>query len=405
MDRLGERNPQSNIGVYSRRRQTNVLFSDGCDSVQITRREWIAGTGVLLSSACGRPKGTGYAGYALIATSGEDSVAVVDLTAFRLLKAIRLGAQPTAVLPAGSSGHSYVLTPATGSVHLIDGALQRTSSRQLADHLSEMRLTSDGKRLLAIAPNSHEVIEADAISLRVLRRHKLDAPAVDLDLAPAQYAAVSTGDHRTVELFHLETGQRWRAQMTGLTGTVRFRADGEVLLAANLQDRSLTALNVPSLEVIADLPLAMTPHNLCFNADQGQLFVSGEGMDGVAIVFPYNTLQVEQTVLAGRDPGVMACSAEPAYLFVGSHSGSDVCILDVDTRKVIGIVDIGEQPTYITTTPDSQYALVLDERAGDLAVIHIPAIRPNRQKTGASLFTMLPVGEKPVHAAVIPRTV
>ena len=52
----------------------------------------------------------------------------------------------------------------------------------------------------------------------------------------------------------------------------------------------------------------MQPENLCFNSDQGQLFVTGEGMDGVAIVFPYNTLEVEQTVLAGRDPGVMACS-------------------------------------------------------------------------------------------------
>ncbi len=206
--------------------------------------------------------------------------------------------------------------------------------------------------------------------------------------------------------------------MAGAVGTIRFRADGQMLLVANLQDRSLTALNVPSLEVIADLPLAMRPQNLCFNADKGQLFVSGEGMDGVAIVFPYDTVEVEQTVLAGRDPGVMTCSADPSYLFVGSHSGSDVCILNVDTRKVIGLVDTGAQPTYITTTPDSQYALILDQKAGDMAVIHIPAIEDKLRsveaissyrvhsslfKQGASLFTMLPVGEKPVHAAVIPQ--
>ncbi len=372
----------------------------------MTRREWIAASGIAFSSACQRPKGRGYAGYALIATSGDESVAVVDLTAFRLLKPILLRAQPTAVLPAGSSGRSYVLTPASGSVHLIDAALQVTATRKLADELSEIRLTPDGKRLLAIAPNSREVIEADPVSLRVVRRHRLDHVAIDLDVAPAQYAAVSTGEHGTVELLHLGTGQRRSAHMPGALGAVRFRADGEVLLAANVEDRSLTALKVPTLEVMADLPLAMRPQNLCFKADDsGQLFVSGEGVDGVAIVFPYNTLEVEQTVLAGRDPGVMACSADPVYLFVGSHSGTDVCILNVETRKVIGMVDIGEQPSYITTTPDSQYALVLDERAGDLAVIHITAIRVNRERTGASLFTMLQVGEKPVHAAVVPRAV
>jgi hypothetical protein len=310
------------------------------------------------------------------------------------------------------------LTPATGSVHLVNAALEVAASHKLADQLSEIRLTADGKRLLAIAPNSREAIEADPVSLRAIRRHALEFAPIDLDLAPALYAAVSTGEHGTVELFHLETGQRWRHKMPGAVGTIRFRADGQMLLVANLRDRSLTALNVPSLEVIADLPLAMRPQNLCFNADKGQLFVSGEGMDGVAIVFPYDTVEVEQTVLAGRDPGVMTCSADPAYLFVGSHSGSDVCILNVDTRKVIGLVDTGAQPTYITTTPDSQYALILDQKAGDMAVIHIPAIEDKLRsveaissyrvhsslfKQGASLFTMLPVGEKPVHAAVIPR--
>ena len=371
----------------------------------MTRRAWIAATGVALSSACRRAKARGYAGYALIATSGEDSVAVVDLTDFRLKRSIAISGQPTAVIPGGAAGHSFVLTPNTGSVHRIDPALKVTQARKLADSLSEIRMTADGRHLLAIAPGSRELMDVDPESLRMNRRYTLAAAARDLDVVGGKYAAVSTGEHGTVELFELATGQRWQAPVAGAIGAIRFRADGEVLLVANVRDRSLMALNVPSLAVIEELPLAMTPQNLCFNADQGQLFVSGEGMDGVAIVFPYNTLEVEQTVLAGRDPGVMTCSAEPAYLFVGSHSGSDVCILNVETRKVIGLVDIGEAPTYITTTPDSQYALVLDEKAGNLAVIHISAIHFIREKTGASLFTMLPVGEKPVHAAIVPRMI
>ncbi len=79
---------------------------------------------------------------------------------------------------------------------------------------------------------------------------------------------------------------------------------------------------------------------------------------------------------------------------------------------MIGIVDVGQQPTYITVTPDSQYALVLDESSGEMAVIHIPAIQSSpdaaynfRAKSGASLFTMIPVGSKPVHAAVVPRNI
>ncbi|MBV9403875.1 MAG: hypothetical protein JO211_00915, partial [Acidobacteriaceae bacterium] len=271
------------------------------------------------------------------------------------------------------------------------------------------RMTIDGKRLLAIAPKSRQLIEADATSLQVVRRNKMDGEPIDMDVGQGGYVAVSTGSHGAVELFALSTGQHWRAQMSGKVGAVRFRGDGQLLLVANLHDRSISVLSVPALQLVAELPLAMDPENLCFNSDQGQLFVSGQGMDGVAIVFPYGVLEVEQTVLAGRDPGVMACSANPAYLFVGSNSGSDICILDINRRKVIGIVDAGYQPTYITTTPDSQYALVLDASAGVLAVIHISVIRADfkavSSKSGASLFTMLSVGDKPVHVAVVPRAV
>ena len=191
--------------------------------------------------------------------------------------------------------------------------------------------------------------------------------------------------------------------MQGEIGVLRFRADGQLLLVPCLYDHSLTAVQVPGLQRVTELPLGMAPENLCFNSDAGQLFVSGDGMDAVAIVFPYDTLEVEQTVLAGRDPGVMACSANPAYLFVASHSGSDVCILNVDSRKVIGIVEVGQKPAYITVTPDSQYALVLDEISGDMAVIHVSAIRANRTKSGAALFTMVQVGAKPIQAAIVPK--
>jgi YVTN family beta-propeller protein len=365
--------------------------------MRLTRRKWLA---LAALGACERRRAVGYPGYALIATSGENSVAAVDLTSFRLVNQIEVGAAPTAIVPFRN--RSCVLTPATGSVHVIDAELHRVFSQRLAGQLTAIRLTPGEDRLVAVAGQDRELIVADPVSLRPVRRQKLEAEPVALDLVSTPYAAVSE-KHGVVELFHLASGQSWRAQLPGEIGAVRFRADGQLLLVSGLSSRSLVALEVPSLRPLAELPLAMAPEELCFNADAGQLFVSGDGMDAVAIVFPYNVLEVEQTVLAGRDPGVMACSSSPAYLFVASHSGSDVCILDVDSRKVIGFVEVGQNPVYIAITPDSQYALVLDQFSGDMAVIHVTAIRANRTKSGASLFTLVQVGAKPVHAAIVPK--
>jgi len=374
----------------------------------MTRREWLALGGIALTGACASKKRIGFPGYALVATAGDKSVTVVDLMTFHMVKAISVGGSPTAVVPA-AGGRSYVLTPATGSIHIIDANLQLAASRRLADRLSNLHLAADGTRLLATAAPGRELIEVDPSDLHPLRRHKLSAEPIALDMSGSTLAAVSSGKSGIVELFDFHTGQHTQARLPGEIGGLRFRGDGKLVLVANYHDRSLTALDVPSLQVVVDLPLAMKPETLCFNADGGQLFVSGEGMDAVAIAFPYNPIEVEQTVLAGRDPGVMACSQLPPYLFVAAANGSDVCILNIDTRKVIGIVEVGQNPSYIAITPDSRYALVLNERSDDLAVIYIPGIgqntvRMNRYKTGGALFTMMPVGSKPVHVGIVARS-
>ncbi len=372
----------------------------------LTRRQWLAFGGIVLASTgCGRKKGTGYPGYALIAAAGDDALAAIDLTAFQLVKTIPLGAAPAAVMAAREPGFSYALTPATGTVHVINSNLSPIAARKLAGDIQKMQLTADGGHAAAISAGDRVLLIAETDGFKVVRREKLEAEPIALDLAPTGFAAVSTG--KGVELFNIADGGRWRVALNGDVGAVRFRSDGKLLLIARPQGRTLTAVKVPELQILADLPLAMEPQNLCFTPDGGQLFVTGEGMDAVAIVFPYQTLEVEQTVLAGRDPGVMACSGVPQapanFLFVGNASGSDVSILNVDARKVIGVVQVGRKPSFIAITPDDQYALVLNEGSGDVAIIRVSAIRANRFRTGAALFTMLPVGNRPVHCAIVTK--
>jgi DNA-binding beta-propeller fold protein YncE len=370
----------------------------------ISRRDWLTASGFAALSACARTKGTGFNGYALVANAGDNSLAAVDLTSFRLAATLNLSAPPARLIAAPSQ-HAFALTPSNGTVHLIDNQFKLAKSARLSDHLNDIRLSSDGKSLYALSPHANELIQVDRETLKPLAHHKFSIKPDSMDFSTSGYVVVANSIG-SLELLHLASGQRARAETPNL-GQIRFRSDGKLLLAADLQNRSLLALDIPTLKSVAELPLAMQPDQLCFNSDQGQLFVSGQGMDGVAVVFPFDTLYVDQTLLAGRDPGTMACSASPAYLFVASRTGSDLCILNIDTRKVIGFVETGGRPSFITVTPDSQYALVLDQDKGDMGVIRVPRNltgTERRLKTGASLFTMISVGSKPVDAIVLPRS-
>jgi hypothetical protein len=55
----------------------------------------------------------------------------------------------------------------------------------------------------------------------------------------------------------------------------------------------------------------------------------------------------------------------------------------------------------MAVTPDQQYALVLHGGSGDLGVIRIASITARRAKS-APLFTMIPIGERPVGLAILP---
>ena len=370
-----------------------------------TRREWLAASAAALGSACTHRKASGYPGYALVATSAENSVAVVDLNRFQLTKKIELNAAPSAVI--ATERQSYALTPANGTVHLLDGEqLRKTGSIRLGDHIDRIRLTPDGLRLVGISAHSRQMVVMDVESGKPVYRVGLDYEPLDFDLqvhaeSNAVYAAVSGGASGAVEFIDLASKRRKRTQLAGRLGDIRFRLDGALALLANFDQHCLLAIDTASAGVITEIALAMRPENLCFNFDQGQLFVSGSGMDGIAIVFPYRTLEVDQTLLAGHAPGAMACSETPSYLFVASRAGSEISIVDIDSRKVIAVVQAGQMPSHITITPDQQYALVLNEASGDMAVIRITTITANRRKSGASLFSMVPVGSKPIDTAIV----
>jgi DNA-binding beta-propeller fold protein YncE len=273
----------------------------------------------------------------------------------------------------------------------------------LGEGIAEIRLFPDNSMLVATAQPGRELILADPVSLRVVRRIKLGGEPISLDVSANGFAAVSTGSQGTIELLHPASGLHKTIEVGGSLGNVRFRRDGQLVLAARLGERSILGIDIATQQLVAELPLAMEPDHLCFNADQGQLFVTGRGMDGVAIIFPYKTMEVDQTLLAARNPGVMAASDVPPYLFIASANGSDVSVLNIDTRKLIGVVDVGGQSEFIAITPDNRFALLLNKISGTMAVIHIPSIRSNREKKGVSLFNLVDVGVKPVHVAIVAR--
>jgi len=388
----------------------------------LTRRTFaIAGFGAGITggfTGCGgHNRATGFSGYAFIANQDGGAIAAVDLEVFAVARHIRVDGSPTAVLANPRSTRVYALTPENGSVHEIRADnLTFARKLQVASTALEMRLSPAGDALYVLCRKPRQLVRLAVDPLRIGWTLPLPDDPSGFDISPdGTSAAVSSGSGCSIAFVDLANRRSFPPLRTsGEIGLVRFQpfhgadraqSDSRQLIAANLSQRMLSIFDVPTRRLEVNLPLAVRPDHLCFKSDGGQLFITGEGMDAVVAVYPYYTPQIRETVLAGHSPGAMAASTSPGYLFVANPKSGDVSILDIETSNVLAVTPVGTEPSCIVITPDDQYALVLNQTSGDMAVIRIPnvtraATEQRRWKKGP-LFMLIPIGSKPVSAAVV----
>lgn len=378
----------------------------------LTRRAFVGAT-LASTVACTKRKASGFSGYAFVANQEGQAIAAVDLTVFAVARHIRVSGHPSSVVTHPRLSVVYALTPDNGTIHEIrSDTLAFSRKAQLATSAISMRLTHDGAHVYVLCREPRMLVRFAVASFKPDWQVALPAIPVDFDIDEQdKWIAVSYGPQHILSLMQAADRSAGPAIHTsGDIGTVRFQGDSSQLIAANLSERMLSFYQVASRRLAVKLPLAVRPDNLCFNADGGQLFVTGDGGDAVVVVYPYFTPEVGETVLAGHAPGAMAATrtrkASVQYLFVANRQSGDVSILDITKRRLIAVTAVGSEPGNITITPDDSYALVLNQGSGDMAVLRIVnitrAVSDYRRSRKGPIFRMIPVGSKPVSAAILP---
>lgn len=374
--------------------------------MRISRRSLLLSPAAWL--ACGPRKAAGFRGYCLVADRSGHAVAAVDLSTFRLRRRLALDAAPAAVVAHPSKPKAFVLAPEAGTVYEIDATTLTVARRVRAGSAAvAMQIAPRKDAVWVLYRDPAALVELPLDTFRPRRRIRLAAPPDSFDLGAGNRAAVASRQARTIALVSLEHSRVENTiSMDAEPSFVLFRTDGLALVAGNGGQHSLTIFDVPTGKIVVRLPLGLEPRHFCVNPDGGQVFLSGDGLDAVAILFPYDT-EIWQTVLAGHAPGAMAASdTVPSYLLVANPDSNSVTVLNVDTQAYPAVVQVGAQPCQIILTPDQKWALVLNAKSGDMAVIRLVSLDAAQSKRVmnykmAPIFTMVPVGENPVSGAVV----
>ena len=348
--------------------------------------------------SCTREKGNGFEGHAFVANEEGGAIAAVNLTAFVVTRHIRIDGNPTRVVSHPTLPSVWALT--SGHIHEIDPTrLEFRRKIPLGGPAVDLQLSPDGLHLWALTTN--RLAKFNAETLAPAGVWTFPGEATSFVLARREpWAAVILKDQPPRLLPTAEPGRVTPITLPYQADLIHFRSDGKQLALAGGAARQASFVTVPDARTVAHLPLAIEPRRIATKPDGGELYLTGDGLDAVVVLYPY-LAEVGETVLAGRHPSAMAAVSTPdqAFLFVANPDAGNVTILDITTHKMVGAVSVGKDPSFLTITPDGQYALVLNRASGDMGVIRVKAVVRNRGKS-APLFTMIPVGSRPVAAAI-----
>ena len=353
----------------------------------------------LTATACSRKRAARYHGWLFVASGGGKSVAVADLAFFRRVATIPLPHAPDRLFHSG--GRVFATCREGQALVEIDPQTLRVVGKiGLPGKPVAARLAGNGTAII-VTDEPAALLTVDLAKRRVTARLQLPGGASDLDVNQGQ-AAIAIPSRNSIARVVLLPGLK----LTGTTDagvpceTLRFRRDGKTILAGASAAREIVSIDTANGKLLARLPLPIAPSRFCFNGDGGQMFVTGMGEDAVAIVSPFQN-EVDQTILAGRTPYAMAVSGSRNLLFVTNMESGDLTILDIETRSRAASVHVGENPGDVLLTPDGEYALVIDQRTGNVSVVRISTVLDRKVRT-KPLFTVFPTAADARSAIIVP---
>jgi hypothetical protein len=366
------------------------------DGRTVSRRALLAGA---IASACGRKRGKRYQGWLFVASASEKAIAVADLASFRRAATIPLPCAPDQLFQ--SRGRVFALCRDARAIVEIDIESFRFSGRiGLPGKPITVRLLPDATTAIVLLDEPGALLRVDLPNRRVTARLTLAGSPADLDLNGPMAAMTLPAKNAVLRAFVPAMKLAGATDVGVSCGAVQFRKDGKTILAGAASARQIVAVDALSGKFLTRLPLPVSPSRFCFNADGGQMFVTGTGEDVLAIVSPFQN-EVAETILAGRTPYGMAVSESRNLLFVTNPGSGDLTILDIDTRGLSASVHIGETPGDVLLTPDGEYALVLDQHSGNVSVVRITTVLGRKVKANP-LFTVFPTAADARSAIIVP---
>jgi len=323
-----------------------------------------------------------------------------------LLLALPLAASSVRIIQTNSAGDDVdVIDPAlnkvVGVIHGIEvnhgAAVAPDGSRYYISNESASTLEAVDTKTLKIVGTAHLSGHPNNISISKDGRKVYVAIAV----APGALDVIDTTNMERVKT----------VPMKGALHNTYVTPDGKFVVSGSIQSKTITVVNAadesPAWTLTRDLGIRCMAFTVNPDGSTKWLFTQLSGFNGFAVVDFATHQEINRIKLpdlaAGKKPFMyggneshgLAVTSDQKTLVVNSRLNSSIYMYSLPDLKLLGSVEVGKSPDWVTLTPDGKWAYVANAASNSVSVVDIKAMKE---------VTRIPVGEVPKRniTAVLP---
>jgi YVTN family beta-propeller protein len=260
--------------------------------------------------------------------------------------------------------HIYISNESESTLDVVDGRTLRVTNKiPLSGHPNNIAAGRDGRRVfvsIAQAPGAVDVI--DTASLQRVKSIPVKGAVHNTYVTP----------------------------------------DGKYVVAGSVAGKTITAIDARTEEPVwtLDFDLGVRPMTFETNPDGStkRIFAQLSNLNGFAVVDFATHKEVNRIELPRIAPGKtpvlgggneshgMAVTSDQKMLVVNSRLNSAVYMYSLPDLKLMGSVDVGRSPDWVTLTPDGKSAYVANAQSNNVSVIDLKTLKE---------VTRIPVGQVP----------
>lgn len=180
-------------------------------------------------------------------------------------------------------------------------------------------------------------------------------------VAGRQIAAVSEDGITGHEVVASPDGKRAFVPIYGNAGVGRLGTDGSMIRVIDIAKKEIVAT--------IDLGRGLRPHCPMIGPKNGLLYVTTELSETITVIDPA-TLKITGTIPTGKpESHMLAISRDGRRGYTANVSTGTISVLDLETSKLITIIQVAEKIQRIALTIDDKRAFTADQGKPRLAVI------------------------------------